>query len=147
MPRGIDDCPHAAGAGDVVEDLPLVFGEVFAVFHTVRPSVLSAVEGLPGTVGSRGLARRLWRNGDNWTCIPSAAGWREDMPGLLAGSSGWVPARCSAASGMPSPSVSGNSGYGGTMIPDQFSDVVAIGKPFMDADIERQLLHMVSAGS
>ena len=80
--------------------MPAVLGEVFAVFHTEGPAALSAAgalsgvewaEGLPATVGSRGLARRPWRNGDNWRCIPSAAGWREEMPGLLAGSSGWVP--------------------------------------------------------
>ena len=90
--EGVDDGASGAGAGDVVkEGLPAVLGEVFAVFHPVGPIALSAAEGLPGTVGSRGLARRLWRNGDNWTSIPSAAGWREEMPGLLAGSSGSVP--------------------------------------------------------
>ena len=80
--------------------MPAVLGEVFAVFHTVGPGALSAAgalsgvewaEGLPAMVGSRGLTRRLWRKGDHWRCIPSAAGWREEMPGLLAGSSGLVP--------------------------------------------------------
>ena len=59
----------------------------------------------------------------------------------LNGEMSWEVAEILSRRGIP---FAFTTGYGGTMIPKQFSDVVAIGKPFMDKDIERQLRQMVS---
>ena len=97
---GIDDLDGFAVAGDGVgEGVPLVGGEVVGGFEAMGPGALSVVEGLPVSVGSRGFARRLWRNGDNCICIPVAvlSGWLRRR--TLAGSCGSVPARSFCASG------------------------------------------------
>jgi two-component system, chemotaxis family, sensor kinase Cph1 len=62
----------------------------------------------------------------------------------LDGEMSWPVADILKTRGIP---FSFTTGYGAAMIPQQFSDVVAIGKPFMDDDIERQLRHMVSERS
>ena len=91
--------------------MPAVGGEVVGVFEAIGPGALSAVEGLPVSVG-------------NCICIPVAvlSSWlrrrtlagsvRVGAAGALYGSGAlseaeWVEgARCSCASGMPSPSLS-----------------------------------------
>ena len=98
---------HVAGDGGG-EGVPLVGFEVVGVFEAIGPGGLSAAEGLPVSVGSRGFARRLWRNGDPCVCIPVAdlSSWLRRS--TLAGSCGSVPrvpratvegARSSCASG------------------------------------------------
>ena len=89
---GIDDLDWLAVAGDGIgEGVSLVGSEVVGVFDPIDPGAPCVIEGLPGSVGSRGFARRLWRNGDNCICIPVAVLSGRLRRRTLAGSCGSVP--------------------------------------------------------